>query len=513
MLLVRCEPTDAPLKGGLKRQQGRVVHIGQAFRTARRGAHDLEVWSTDRQILSLLTGDIRRPDMVRGSTWSMSIRGSVAAPVHPIDVTGELPLVGEEEIFPVDPQRRKRKFVLIGVAVTVVLGAATGLSLRLTSGSPTTGLVVTTEVAKVTTGTIKETVATSGTLEPATQASLNFDVSGTVTAVNVKAGQEVTVGEVLATVGTAALQADVDSAQAQLESAQARLSSDESSSAATTQIDSDEASVTSAESSLTSAKTSLADGSLTSTISGTVAAVSLTIGEQVTGSGGGSSTSGSSVLASSSASNAVSTSSSSSTTSQISVVGTDSYIVNTTVDDTEIGQITDGDQATITPTGATTVSYGTVASIGLIATESSGVATFPVVVDVTGDPSELYAGSTASVSIVVKQLNNVVEVPTAAISYSTGGQATVTQVKGGKRISTAVSLGQAESGETQITSGLVPGDRLVERVVKFTGGTGAARTGGLGGLGGTSGGLGGTGSFPTGVPGGSGLTPPSGGGG
>ena len=425
----------------------------------------------------------------------MSIRGSVAVPEHPIDLTDELPLVGEEEAFPVDPRRRKRKLVLIGAAVIVVLGAATGLSLWLTGGSSTTGLVVTTEVAKVTTGTIKETVATSGTLEPATQASLSFAVSGTVTAVDVKAGQNVTDGEVLATVGTTALQADLDSAQAQLDSAQARLSSDESSSAATTQIDSDEASVASAESSLTSANTSLADASLTSTISGTVAAVSLMVGEQVTGSGGGSSASGSSALSSSSASSATSTGSSSSTTSQISVIGTDSYIVNTTVDDTEIGQITDGDQATITPTGSATVSYGTVASIGLIATESSGVATFPVVVDVTGDPSGLYAGSTASVSIIVKQLNNVVEVPTAAISYSTGGQATVTQVKAGKDVTTSVNVGQAESGETQITSGLVSGDRLVERVVKFTGGTGAARTGGLGGFGGT---------------GGSGFTPPSG---
>jgi macrolide-specific efflux system membrane fusion protein len=437
----------------------------------------------------------------------MSTQGSVAAPEHPIDVTSEFPSVGEEEALPVGPRRRKRKFVLIGAAVIVVLGAATGLSLWLTGGSPTTGLVVTTEMVKVTTGTIKETVATSGTIQPATQASLNFAVSGTVTAVDVKAGQKVTDGQVLATVGTTALQADVDSAQAQLASAKARLSSDESSSAATTQIDSDEASVTSAESSLTSANTSLADASLTSTISGTVASVSLTVGEQVTGSGSGASASGSSSSGSSAASSSSSSSTSSSSSSGISVIGTDSYLVNTTVDDTEIGQISDGDQATITPTGSTTVSYGTVASIGLIATESSDVATFPVVVDVTGDPSGFYAGSTADVSIIVKQLNNVVEVPTAAISYSTGGQATVTQVKGGKHVSTAVSVGQAESGETQITSGLVSGDRVVERVVKFTGGTGGTRTGGLGGLGGTSGG---TGSFPTG---GSGFTPPSGAGG
>ena len=70
--------------------------------------------------------------------------------------------------------------MLIGGAVIIVLGAAAGLTLWLTGSSTPTGLVVTTQVVKVTTGTIKQTVATSGTIEPASQASLNFAVSGTV---------------------------------------------------------------------------------------------------------------------------------------------------------------------------------------------------------------------------------------------------------------------------------------------------------------------------------------------
>jgi macrolide-specific efflux system membrane fusion protein len=166
------------------------------------------------------------------------------------------------------------------------------------------------------------------------------------------------------------------------------------------------------------------------------------------------------------------------------VISTESFIVNTTVDDTEIGQIQQGDQATITPTGATTLDFGTVASIGLIATESSDVATFPVVIDVTGDPTGLFAGSTADVSIIVKQLNNVVEVPTAAITYSTNGQATLTEVESGKHVSRPVTVGQAAAGETQIISGISAGDSVVERVVKFTGVPGGTRTGGLGGAGG-----------------------------
>ena len=39
---------------------------------------------------------------------------------------------------------------------------------------------------------------------------------------------------------------------------------------------------------------------------------------------------------------------------QIVVIGTDSYIVNATVDDTEIGEIATGDQVDIMPTGSTT---------------------------------------------------------------------------------------------------------------------------------------------------------------
>jgi len=166
----------------------------------------------------------------------MSDRGVLAAPERSADVTAEIQVVDGDEEIPVNGTGHKRKWMLIGAAVIIVLAAATGLTLWLTGSSTPTGLVVTTQVVKVTTGTIKQTVATSGTIEPASQASLNFAVSGTVDAVNVKAGQTVTTGQVLATVGTTALQADLDSAQAQLTSAEAHLSSDQSSGASTAQI-------------------------------------------------------------------------------------------------------------------------------------------------------------------------------------------------------------------------------------------------------------------------------------
>ncbi|HWF15037.1 MAG TPA: biotin/lipoyl-binding protein [Acidimicrobiales bacterium] len=432
----------------------------------------------------------------------MAKPGAMERQEPPTDLTEELPLDDENVLAsPPPPWWRRYRWPLSGAAV-VIVAAAIALPLWLTSGSaPAAGLSITTVTVPVTTGTIQQTVTSSGTLEPANQATLNFAVSGTVTNVAVKAGQTVTAGQVMATVDTTALTEDVNAAQAQLTAANDRLASDEASGASTSQIDSDQASITSAESSLSTAQTNLSDASLTSTIAGTVASVSLSVGQQVTGSGsGGSGNTGNNGNTGSSASSA--NSSNSGSTTQIVVIGTNSYVVNTTVDDTEIGQITDGDQVDITPTGASTPVFGTVGSISLIGTQSSNVTTFPVVIDVTGNPPGLYAGASADVGIIVKQLNNVTEVPTQAISYNSSGQATVTEVVNGAHVIKDVTVGAAENGETQITSGVSAGAKVLERQVKFT-----APTGGGAGIFGGAGGGSGTRTFP----GGGGFFPRGGG--
>jgi hypothetical protein len=119
-----------------------------------------------------------------------------------------------------------------------------------------------------------------------------------------------------------------------------------------------------------------------------------------------------------------------------------------------------------------------------------------VVINVTGNPAGLYAGSTVDVAIIVKQLNNVTEVPTEAISYGTNGQATVTEVVNGAHVVKDVTVGAAEAGETQITSGISSGAKVLEREITFK-----APGGGTGGL---LGGTGGTRTFPGGAGGGGG---------
>src|SRR6516165_12288093 len=104
----------------------------------------------------------------------------------PVDLSEELPLDDENVPPPEQPSRWRRYRWAIAGAAVVVLAAAVALPLWLASGSSTpTGLTVTTVTVPVTTGTIRQTVASSGTIEPASQANLNFAVSGTVTAVDV----------------------------------------------------------------------------------------------------------------------------------------------------------------------------------------------------------------------------------------------------------------------------------------------------------------------------------------
>ncbi len=97
-----------------------------------------------------------------------------------------------------------------------------------------------------------------------------------------------------------------------------------------------------------------------------------------------------------------------------------------------MSQVKVGDQATITVSGSTSNVFGTVASIGLLATTTSGVSSFPVVIDVTGSPSGLFGGTSATVSIITEELQNVLVVPTTAIHYS-GDGTTVTLDSGRKQ--------------------------------------------------------------------------------
>ena len=388
---------------------------------------------------------------------------------------------------------RRHTIIAVVVALVVVGGGAAWVATRSSSSTAAAPTLV-----AVTSGTIRQSVSASGTLEPAHRADLTFAVSGTVTSVPVAAGDKVRSGAVLATVDTASLKAAVTSAKTSVNAMQDQLTAQQDAGSSAVQIASTQAQLTDAEAKLTDAQTALAEASMTSPITGTVAQVDIAVGDSVTQSGSSASAASSSATgtgspassAGASSPSAAGSSSSSSTTAQIVVISTTSWVVDASVGSADLPQLKKGLQAEITPSGSSTKIFGTVKSVGIIASSSSnGSATFPVTVTVTGSPKGLYAGGAADVSIIVKQVENVLSVPTNAV-HTEGGKTVVHQMKGGAQVSTPVKVGTTYGPSTQILSGLKAGDKVVGTAFRLggsrpSGGTGTRQGGG--GLGGTGG--------------------------
>jgi multidrug efflux pump subunit AcrA (membrane-fusion protein) len=510
----------------------------------------------------------------------------------------------------------RRRMIAVITALVVAVAAVGGF--MYTRGSTAAPQYRTAAAAL---GTIRQTLSLTGNLAPVAQSNLNFQVSGTVTAIDVSAGQTVTAGQVLATVDPSALKTTLTQDQANLTAAQAKLTADESSgstastntaqqvaSAKTTlandqtayndtialnnqTISNDQAAIATAQAAVTSdgaavssaqaayntdgcagttpppacttdtqnlstaksqqskdtstlasaqqalptdtvraqqsadqasakvasdrtalsnaesttasasqasavaqdnaglaqaqqavttAQKAVAEATLTAPTAGEVAQVNLSVGSTTSGS------SSSAAAASASASAA-----------QFILLTPGSFEVTSTVSDSVISEVTVGQNAVVTAAGSTNGLAATVTSVGVIATVSSGVATFPVTVQITGSHPSLRDGMSATVVVVVNQVVGVLSVPTSAV-HTNGTASFVNVLQAGKLTPVTVTVGSADSLRTQITSGLSAGQAVVIATVTSTipstgaAGAGAARrgAGGLGGGGGAGIGIG-----------------------
>lgn len=347
----------------------------------------------------------------------------------------------------------RRKLVVGVVVVALVAGGVTS-GLLLTGSSSATYVAV-----PVGYGTVSQTVTATGTLQPVTSANVNFQVNGTVNSVLVSDGESITAGQKLATVGTGSLELDLEEAEANLAGAQATLSSDEASDASSASIESDNVQVSAAQSALTQARDGLDDATLTAPISGTVTTLDLVVGQSVT-----------------------STSGSGSSSAQVVIENLDQFEVSASVSVGSAGSVEVGDQAVITPSssGSAPVVLGSVTSVSTVPTVSSGVASFPVVVTVTGSPSGIYAGTSANVSIVTAQRANVLVVPSSAV-LDMGPNEYVEKLVHGDQVLTRVTTGLVGGSQTQITSGLASGDQVAVHVAgsPSTSGPGVQGPGGI----------------------------------
>ena len=427
--------------------------------------------------------------------------------------------------------------------------------------------------ATVQTGTVSQSVTASGNISPARSENVNFSTGGTVTAVDVSAGQTVTAGQVLATVDRGPAQAALTAAEDQLTAAKDNLALVESGGETPPQIQQDDATVASdqaavtaaqnnlttddnqlaadratcakataskmsstscqkvtadqqavsqADSTLTQAQNALnqenlsiaahryvnpasvlqaqaqvttaqetvtqdtktlSETTLTAPFAGTITALNGAVGQSVTGSGNS--------PASSSSSN--SSSNSGATTAFLTLDDLSSLQVVAGFPEASAVKVKDGQPATVTLSATNTVANGLVTAVSPTPTVVSNVVTYNVTITLKSPPASVQNGMSTTVAVVVATAQNVLELPSSAITTA-GRFSSVELLRNGKQILTTVTTGLVGDTDTQILSGLSAGDTVVEPSVTVSGtgtrGTGVTGIGGVGTFGGGGGGFG-----------------------
>lgn len=361
----------------------------------------------------------------------------------------------------------RQRLALIAGVVVVVAGAASG-AWALTRPAAAAAYHLFPAVRT----TLTQSLSAAGTIEPATASSLSFSADGQVTAVNAIVGEHVTQGQALAVMDSPALHAQVAQAQAGLAQDESQLSGDTGPGVSSAQLAADQAAVSADQSQVRTADQALAGATLTSPIDGIVVSVGYTAGEQTGAAAGGGGGSQASTGGSDGGLDGGSDGGSDGGTGSagITVVSTGD-VINANVDASVVSRIKAGDQVLISTSGAAGVT-GTVGSIGLVASASSGVATFPVVIKVTGTPSGLYAGASANVSIIYTRVPAALAVPATAV-HDSDGHSVVTVRARGRSVTRRVATGLVSGGLVQVTSGLRSGDLVEVPVRKLTGGSGS----------------------------------------
>jgi macrolide-specific efflux system membrane fusion protein len=227
------------------------------------------------------------------------------------------------------------------------------------------------------------------------------------------------------------------------------------------QIASDEASVASAQQALATLQQTSAQ--IVSPIAGTVTAVTIAVGDQVSGNSGSSG------------------SSSTSTAGQIEVMDLAHLQIAGQASETDIPKLKMGQPATISAAAlGTETAVGKVCALSNVGTQISGVTSFAATVCLDGANPSLLVGMSATAAIVTDRADNAILVPSLAVK-TVGGQQVVTVLgANGTQTTVPVTTGISNGSQTQVVTGLADGATVVESL--STTSTNRAGGGGGGGL-------------------------------
>ena len=351
------------------------------------------------------------------------------------------------------------------VALLVVGGAAVAVSLGVFTPTATNATSLLTAAATV--ADVTDSIAATGTVQAASQYTLAFgsapaessgssaasassnatggnapSVSWPVTEVKVAVGDQVTAGEVLATAGTADLEAQIADAQRSASSAELQLKqarADRANASDTVSRRQTQIALNNAQSGDDKAKSDLAAlvalrayRTITAPGAGTITDVAISKGVDAPGG------------------------------AAITMISGD-LRVETQIVESDIAAIKLDQEATVTVGALDATLQGKVVAIAPVgsSTGSSGVVSYAVTIAIDSSPAGLRPGMSADVTVVAASASNVLSIPSRALSGSAGAY-TVRVVAADGTVSVRdVEVGLVTSALAEIKSGLQQGERVV----------------------------------------------------
>ncbi len=354
---------------------------------------------------------------------------------------------------------KKSTLFLLSVSVTALAASVTVVSCKNSKNENNAWATV-----PASRQNISSLVTCTGSLEPITKVEVGTQVSGRVEKIYVDYNSEVTKGQLLAELDQTVLSANLSSAQSSMASAKSQLDYQqknferykalyEKQLVSSADYESAQYSYETAKNNYTvsrnnyqTASTNLGYAKIYSPIDGVVLSREVEEGQTVAASF---------------------------STPTLFTIANDltKMRVIANVDEADIGNVAQGQRATFTVDAYPKAVFdGEVTEVRQSATTSNNVVTYEVVINAPNPDLKLKPGLTATVSIYTLEKNNVLTIPTEALSFSPDNAPAQPQTSGKQRIwvldGTQVAPREVETGSqsstlTEVVSGLSEGEKVV----------------------------------------------------
>lgn len=358
--------------------------------------------------------------------------------------------------------KMKKKYIIAGV---VAVAAIAGIAL---SGGEKKS-EVTYNFATVEKKSITTSVTATGTIEPVTSVTVGTQVSGIVAHLYVDYNSEVKKGQVIAELDKTNLMSELTSVKAQLASAKSKLAYEEANynrfrtlhdKGLVSANDYEQARLTYEQAkqqvmtqtqAVNKAQTNLAYATITSPIDGVVLSKSVEEGQTVAASFN---------------------------TPELFKIAQDltNMQVIADVDEADIGEVREGERVAFTVDAYPEDTFeGRVTQVRQIATTTSNVVTYQVVISAPNSDLKLKPGLTANVTIFTKETGDVIAIPTKALKFTPNekmltkeqtiedcdAKEKVWVMNGNTFKAVPVKVGVSNGMLTEVISGLKAGEKIV----------------------------------------------------